>query len=94
MDSIEKNYTWNLVQLPKDNNCIGVKWVYKTNINEKGEIEKYKARLVARGFSQQLGVDYDQNFAPISTLDTIRPILSLIVHNKWKFYEMDVKSIF
>jgi hypothetical protein len=53
MDSIEKNDTWDLVELPKGKDCIGVKWVYKTKFNEKGEVEKYKARLVEKGFAQQ-----------------------------------------
>ena len=52
MDSIEKNDTWDLVNFPKDKNLIGVKWVYKTKLNEKGEIGKFKARLVAEGLSQ------------------------------------------
>ena len=49
IEMIEKNQTWRLVELPKDAKCIGVKWVFKTKLNEKGEIEKHKARLVARG---------------------------------------------
>jgi hypothetical protein len=48
MDSIEKNDTWDLVELPEGKDCIGVKWVYKTKFNEKGEVEKYKARLVEK----------------------------------------------
>ena len=48
MNSIEKNDTWDLVDLPNDKNIIGVKWVYKTKVNEKGEIDRFKARLVAK----------------------------------------------
>ena len=48
MNSIEKNDTWDLVDLPNDKNLIGVKWVYKTKVNEKGEIDRFKARLVAK----------------------------------------------
>jgi hypothetical protein len=51
IDSIEKNKTWDLVDLPSHKKSIGVKWVYKTKLNEKGQIEKHKARLVAKGFS-------------------------------------------
>jgi len=50
-DSIEKNDNWDLVDLPEWNNCIGVKWIYKTEFNEKWEIEKYKTRLVAKAFA-------------------------------------------
>lgn len=52
IDTIEKNKTWTLVYLPTDKNNIGVKWVYKTKMNEKSQVEKHKARLLARGFAQ------------------------------------------
>jgi hypothetical protein len=72
IEAIERNNTWDLVDLPADKIFISVKWVYKTKLNEKGEIEKHKARLVARGFSQQLGIDYGETFAPVARLDTVR----------------------
>lgn len=50
---------------------IGVKWIYKTKINEKGELDKYKARLVAKWYSQTHGVDYAEVFAPVARMDTI-----------------------
>ena len=73
--SIEKNQTWELVDLPRDKTKIGVKWVYKTKLNEKVKIEKHKASLVAKGFSQQFGVDYGETFAPVERLDIVRTIL-------------------
>ena len=57
IDVIERNNTWDLVDLPEDKNCIGVKWIYKSKLNVDGDVEKYKARLVAQGFSQQPGID-------------------------------------
>jgi len=53
IEAIEKNDTWNLVDLPKEKNLIGVKWVYKTKLNEEGEIDRFKVRLLAKGFSKQ-----------------------------------------
>jgi len=53
IEAIDKNDTWNSVDLPKDKNLIGLKWVYKTNLDEKGEIDIFKAKLVAKGFSEQ-----------------------------------------
>ena len=94
IEAIERNNTWDLVDLPADKNVIGVKWVYKTKPNEKGEIDKHKARLVARGFSQQLGIDYGETFAPIARLDTVCFILAIATQNKRHIYEMDVKSSF
>lgn len=64
--SIEDNETWELVSLPNGAKVIGVKWVYKTKLNEKGEVDKYKARLVAKGFHQTHGVDFHEVFAPVA----------------------------
>jgi hypothetical protein len=58
IESIEKNKTWTLTELPAGTKKIGVKWVYKTKYDENGKIDKYKARLVAKGYSQKYGVDY------------------------------------
>lgn len=54
-----------------DFKAIGVKWVYKTKLNEDGEVEKYKARLVVKGYAQSYGVDYTEVFGPVARLDTI-----------------------
>eukprot|EP00253_Pinus_taeda_P013119 PITA_13119 len=94
IEVIEKNDTWDLVNLQKDKNIIGVKWVYKTKLNEKGEIDRFKARLVAKFLSQQPGVDFGETFALVARLDTIRVVLDTRAQNKWKVYNMDVKSAF
>jgi hypothetical protein len=73
---------------------IGVKWVYKTKYNADGKVEKHKERLVAKGFKQQHGIDYNETFAPVARLDTIRMVLSIATQNNWKVYQMDVKSTF
>ena len=57
IDSIERNQTWDLVDLSDDKNSIGVKWVFKTKLNERGEVDKQKARLVSKGISQQDGIN-------------------------------------
>lgn len=92
--SIEKNNTWELTSLPNGHESIGVKWVYKFKKNAKGEIEKYKARLVVKGYKQKHGVDYDEVFAPVARMETIRLIISLAAQEKWKIYQMDVKTVF
>ncbi|KAL1204544.1 Retrovirus-related Pol polyprotein from transposon RE2 [Cardamine amara subsp. amara] len=91
---IEKNQTWLLVDRPEKKNIIGVKWIYRIKTDANGNPTKYKARLVARGFSQEYGVDYLETFAPVSRHDTIRAILALAAQMKWKLYQMDVKSAF
>ncbi|KAL6314036.1 hypothetical protein AAG906_011771 [Vitis piasezkii] len=74
---IEKNDTWELVDRPQHRKVIGVKWVYRTKLNADGSINKYKARLVVKGYSQVFGVDFSETFAPVARLDTIRTLLAL-----------------
>jgi hypothetical protein len=62
--------------------------------NAKGEVERYKAKLVVKGYSQQQGIDYDEVFAPIARLETIRLLIALAAQNKWSIFQMDVKSAF
>jgi hypothetical protein len=94
IEVIEKNDTWDLVELPEGKNNIDVKWVYRSKFNEKGELQKHKAILVARGFVQQPGVDYGETYAPVASLDTVRAVLVVAAHNSWLVYQMDVKSSF
>eukprot|EP00253_Pinus_taeda_P029735 PITA_29735 len=94
MNAIERNKTWDLVELPKGKEVIGVKWVYKTKSNAEGKIERHKARLVVKGYKQQYGRDYEETFAPVARMETVRTVLSIAAQNKWKVYQMDVKSAF
>lgn len=63
---IEKNNTWELVDRPKDREVIGVKWVYKTSVSPDDSVQKYKTRLVAKGFKQKPGIDYYKTYAPVT----------------------------
>eukprot|EP00253_Pinus_taeda_P020850 PITA_20850 len=94
MNAIERNKTWDLVELPKGKEVIGVKWVYKTKCNAEGKIERHKARLVVKGYKQQYGRDYEETFAPVARMETVRAVMSIATQNKWKIYQMDVKSAF
>jgi len=92
--AIEKSKTWELVDLPEGKDAIGVKWVYKTKSNAEGKIDRHKARLVVKGYKQQQGKDYDETFAPVARMETVRTVLSIAAQHKWKIYQMDVKSAF
>ena len=92
--SIEKNNTWELTSLPPNKKSIGVKWIYKTKYRPNGEVERLKARLVVKGYKQKPGIDYFEVFAPVARMDTIRMIVALAVQNRWRIYQMDVKSAF
>ncbi|CAL8132939.1 unnamed protein product [Prunus armeniaca] len=91
---IEKNNTWELVDRPFDKLVIGVKWVYKVKLNLDGTVQKNKAGLVAKGYSQKPGIDYNEAFAPVARLDTIRTLIALAAQKEWSLYQLDVKSAF
>ncbi|KAI5347962.1 hypothetical protein L3X38_000849 [Prunus dulcis] len=74
---INKNNTWELVNRPSDKQIIGVKWVYKTKLNLDGSVQKNKAQLVANGYSQKPGIDFNETFAPVARLDTVRTLVAL-----------------
>ena len=71
IEAIKRNETWELTDFPKGMKKIGVKWVFKTKLNENGEVDKYKARLVAKVYAQQHGIYYTEVFAPVARWDTI-----------------------
>eukprot|EP00253_Pinus_taeda_P028785 PITA_28785 len=94
MNAIERNKTLDLVELPKGKVVIEVKWVYKTKSNAEGKIERHKARLIVKGYKQQYGRDYEETFTLVARMETVRVVLSITAQNKWKVYQMDVKSTF
>jgi hypothetical protein len=73
---------------------IGVKWVFRTKFNPDGSINKHKARLVVKGYSQIFGIDYSDTFAPVARHDTIRLLLAIVAQKGWQVFHMDVKSAF
>ena len=94
MKSICDNHTWSLVELPRGHRPIGLKWVYKVKRDENGAIVKYKARLVAKGYVQQPEVDFEEVYAPVARLESVRLVLAVAAHFGWGVHHMDVKSAF
>ena len=77
MAALEKNQTWVLTYLPGDKKAVGCKWVFTIKQDPNGKVERYKARLVAKVYSQTYGVDYDETFAPVAKLSTVRTLVSI-----------------
>eukprot|EP00253_Pinus_taeda_P001740 PITA_01740 len=94
LEQIEKNNTWEFVSRPHDKNIIGTKWIFKNKLNENGEVIRNKARLLCKGYAQQEGIDFEETFAPVARLEAIRMFLALSSFQKFKVYQMDVKSAF
>ncbi|GKE47366.1 ribonuclease H-like domain, reverse transcriptase, RNA-dependent DNA polymerase [Tanacetum coccineum] len=94
LDSINKNNTWELTTLPKGHKAIGLKWVFKTKKDANGDIIKHKARLVAIGYIQEHGIEFEEVFTPVVRMKTIRLLLTIASNNKWEVHHLDVKSAF
>uniref|UniRef100_A0A2N9EMG6 CCHC-type domain-containing protein n=1 Tax=Fagus sylvatica TaxID=28930 RepID=A0A2N9EMG6_FAGSY len=94
-ESLSKNKTWELTELPKGKKPIGCKWVFKKKeaVSEK-EGERFKARLVAKGYSQRHGIDYDEVFSPVVRHTSIRAVLALVADQDLELEQLDVKTAF
>ena len=94
LKSLKENKVWELVELPKDQKIIGSKWVYNLKSGPDGSIERYKARLVAQGFSQKYGTHYDETFCPVVRLESLRTMIALAVQHGLKLHQVDVITAF
>ena len=92
--SLIENQTWSLVKLPKGRNVVGCKWVFRVKYDGNGEVNCFKGRLVAQGFSQSHGVDYEEIYSPVAQLSSIRTLLAFAAEKKLQVHQMDVVSAF
>ena len=94
MKSMEDNDVWDLIELPKGSKPIRCKRIFKTKMDSNVNVERYKACLVTKGFTQKEGIDYKETFSSVSTKDSFRTIMALVAHFDLELYQMDVKTGF
>lgn len=94
IDAVEKNGTWQLTKLPPRHKAIGLKWIFKIKKDLDGKILKYKARTVAKGYVQKEGIDFEEIFALVTRLETVRMVLALAANKGWEVHHIDVKTEF
>ena len=94
INSLKEHQVWDLVELPPGRKAIGSKWIFKCKTDAEGNVERYKARLVAQGFNQKYGIDYEETFSPVVRFESVRTILALAANLGFKLHQMDIKTAF
>ena len=86
LNQFNRNQVWTLVPWPKDKSVIGTKWVFKNKLDETGKIIRNKEILVAKGYSQEEGIDYDETYAPVARKEAIRLLLAFACFKNFKLF--------
>jgi len=94
LQALQENYTWDIVSCPPTVKPIGSTWVFSTKLRSDGLLDRYKARLVALGNRQEYVIDYEEIFALVAKMTTIRTILAITASQSWPLHQMDVKNAF
>ncbi|CAM8880256.1 unnamed protein product [Rhodiola kirilowii] len=94
LNALQATYTWEITDLPPGKNHVSSKWVYRIKMKSDGSIEQYKARLVARGFSQQEGLHYHETCAHVVKMHTVRTFLAMAVSKNWPLFQLHVDNAF
>jgi hypothetical protein len=93
LNNFKRNKVWSLVPCPKQN-IVGTKWVFRNKQDEHGVVTRNKAQLVAEGYAQVAGLDFEETFAPVARLESIHILLAYAAHHSFRLFQMDVKSTF
>ena len=82
LDTVSKNHTWDLVTLPTGKSVVGCKWIYKIKTRFDGSFERYKTCVVAKGFTQEYGIDYEETFTSVARISSLRALLTVAAASK------------
>lgn len=97
LQALRKPWTWDLVDPPPGKSLVGCKWAFNIKTWYDGSIERYKAHLMAQGFKQEYGVDYEEyeeTFSPVARLTFVRSLIAVVSGKKWELFQMNVKNVF
>ncbi|KAI3510081.1 hypothetical protein L1887_25608 [Cichorium endivia] len=94
LNEFERNKVWRLVPTPENASVLGMKWVFRNKLGKEGNVIRNKVRLVVKGYCQEEGIDYEETFASVARLVTIRIFLAYAAHKGFDIYQMDVKCAF
>ena len=94
MNALKKNGTWGIVDLPKGKRLAGCKWVFWIQYKADGSVERYKAQLVAKGYTHTYGMDYQETFVLVAKMNFIRILLSLASNYNWPLQQLNIKNAF
>ena len=86
LNEFERNKVWRLIPTPKDASVVGLKWVFRNKMDKEGNVIRNKARLVVRGYCQEEGIDYEETFAPVARLESVRIFLAYAAHKNFEVY--------
>lgn len=94
LDALENNHTRQLVPKPTDQHILDCKWLFKIKYNPNGSVERYKTRLVAKGFTQTYGLDYFETFTPVAKMTTVRLLIAIVAAQGLSISQLDITNAF
>ncbi|CAL1410670.1 unnamed protein product [Linum trigynum] len=94
LDALPANDTWTLLPRLRHTSYVGCKWVYTVKMHPDGTVDRYKARLVAQGFTKELDIHYSETFSPVAKMSTVRTLLAVAASHDWPLFQMDVNNTF